>query len=153
MTATLLTYENSNDHVGTQSNGQPDPSPRYMHSKGVLHDDGTLSVTTRTWTDILLAGFHGAVNAALFDGDGICIGKTNSHTYGVDGKWIGTHDRTDEWSYKFDPAVAARARTMKFTNSWDPQWFQSVQNTVKWIGVALSVLSKALSESGKALLS
>jgi hypothetical protein len=144
----LLTYDNTNDHVQ-----KDDKSPRYMHSHGELLDDGTLNVTTRTWTDILLAGFHGAVNATLFDANDTCIGKTDSHTYGVDGKWIGQHDRTDYWNYRFDPSVAAQARRIQFTNSWNPNWFQSVQNTITWIGVGLQVLASALAQSGNALMS
>ena len=144
----ILTYDNTNNHVGAN-----DKSPRYMHSHGVLNDDGTLNVTTRTWTDILLGGFHGAVSAALVDGNGICIGKTDAHTFGVDGKWIGNHDRTDSWSYKFDPALAAQARSMRFANSWNPQWFLSIQNTVKWVGQAIQLLAEALAQTGEGQLS
>ena len=144
----LLRYENSNDHLRDN-----DKSPRYMHSVGVLTDDGTLNVTTRTWTDILMAGFHGGVNAELADGNGICIARTPVHVFGVDGKWIGTHDRSDAWSYKLDPGTAAKVTSMKFTHSWDPQWLQSVQNTMKWIGVVLSSLETAVAQSGNGLMS
>lgn len=143
-----LSYENADNHVGDH-----DKSPRYMHSHGDLHDDGTLQVSTHTWTDILMAGFHGSVNATLYDANNVCIGKTDVHTFGVDGKWIGQHDRTDPWSFKFDPGVAAQAKSMKFTNSWNPQWFQSVQNTMKWVGMAIQVLEQALEQTGNAQMS
>lgn len=144
----LLTYDNTNNHVGDH-----DKSPRYMHSHGELRDDGTLQVSTRTWTDILLGGFHGSVNAALFDVNGTCISKTNVQTFGVDGKWVGNHDRTDPWSFKFDPALAAQAKSMRFTNSWNPQWFLAAQNTMKWVGLLLQALEQALSQTGDAQMS
>ena len=148
MSTTLITYDNGNDHVGDK-----DKSPRYMHSHGVLTDDGLLTVTTRTWTDILMAGFHGGVKAQLADANGICVAQTPVHVFGVDGKWIGQHDRTDTWTYNVDPATAAKAKSMTFTNSWNYEWLQSVQNTMKWIGVAIAVLAQAVDQSGNGQIS
>jgi hypothetical protein len=144
----LLTYDNQNDHVAPN-----ETSPRYMHSHGELFDDGTLSVTTRTWTNILLGGFHGAVHAEIYDAYNRFLDKTDVHTFGVDGKWIGRSDRTDSWTYTFDPAKAAQAKSIKFVNSWDPQWLQSVQNTIHFIGMLVDEIAAAFAQSGRALLS
>ncbi|MFJ3339557.1 hypothetical protein [Streptomyces sp. NPDC086766] len=143
----VISGENSDDHVDPPG-GQARP-PRYMHTSAQLTEDGVLHATTRTWTDILLSGFHGSVKVLLVNAQGDCVDVSPVHVYGVDGKWIGTHDRTDTWTANFDPKVAASTASLKFVHSWDPQWLQSIQNTVQWIGVLIDMIIKAIVQSGK----
>lgn len=147
-TSVVVSGANTDDHVDPDQ-GQPRP-PRYMHTSAQLTSDGVLHATTRTWTDILLGGFHGAVRVFLLNAQGDIVGVSDPvHTYGVDGKWIGVHDRTDIWTATFDPQVAASTTSLRFVHSWDPQWLQSIQNTVKVIGMFIDLVVKAIEQYGK----
>ncbi|MEU6318141.1 hypothetical protein [Streptomyces sp. NPDC047009] len=146
----VISGQNSDDHVDPPGHPQP---PRYMHTSAQLTEDGVLHATTRTWTDILLSGFHGAVKVLLVDAQGDTVDVSPVHVYGVDGKWIGVHDRTDTWTATFDPKAAAQTTSLKFVHSWDPQWLQSIQNTIKWIEVAVQLLIQAFTQSGKGNIS
>jgi len=55
-------------------------------------------VTTRTWTDARTSGFTGGVAVGLLDANNVIIWVSAQQSYGVDGSWIGTNDRTENWS-------------------------------------------------------
>ena len=151
----VVTGQNTDDHVDPIDPHQPNKprSPRYMHTSAQLSEDGALHATTRTWTDILLGGFHGGVQVLLVDANGKCCGKSPVHVFGVDGKLIGTHDRTDDWTASFDPGIAAATVSLKFSHTWNPQWMQAVQSTVNWIGMAIAAIAQAEAQNGEANLS
>jgi|GraSoiStandDraft_47_1057283.scaffolds.fasta_scaffold514982_1 hypothetical protein len=60
--------------------------------------------TDRTWTDLVLQGFHGNSQVELEP----AAYQTGRHRYGVDGKWIGQSDRTESW-YEEVPLSTAQA--------------------------------------------
>lgn len=97
----------------------------WMHSWASMSSGGLVSGHTRTWCTIDLAGFHGSVIAVLFDGDGKAIWPSNpqatKHQYGVDGVWIGTHDRTDYWTNQADAGVLGQARSLGLIHFEDPK--------------------------------
>ncbi|UVI28377.1 hypothetical protein [Paenibacillus spongiae] len=84
---------------------------RYMYTRATLQRSGALAgqldVVTRTKNNVKLTGFTGGVFLLLRTADGAVIGVTDQQKFGVDGQWIGRYDRTDYWSWSFDPQVAA----------------------------------------------
>ncbi len=68
---------------------------------------GLLDAVTHTWATNDFVGFHGVVFAWLLDGNGLIVGETDSHTFGVDGRDVPftQNNRLDHWTYHFDPAV------------------------------------------------
>jgi hypothetical protein len=103
-------------HIGTG---------HWMHTTGSMASTGLISARTRTWCTIDLTGFHGSVVAVLLDGAGKAIWPPNpqetKHQFGVDGVWVGTHDRTDAWANQADPAVLAQAKSLGFIHFPDPK--------------------------------
>jgi hypothetical protein len=65
--------------------------------------------STRTWTDLLLAGFHATSQVTL----GPVYVQTPQYRYGVDGVWIGQHDRTDQWDTEVALSSALADRSSK----------------------------------------
>ena len=86
---------------------------------------GAAPFPLRTWCTILLRGFHGSALPLLLDGAGKAIWPSDpdnqKHQYGVDGVWIGTHDRTDYWANQVDPAVLAQAKSLAVVEYLDPK--------------------------------
>jgi len=114
----------------------------------LMSTTGTLRATTRTRSVVKLGGFHGAVTALVFDEQDKLIARGETHTYGVDGVWIGQSDRTDAWTETFGPSVGAAAHKVTITHSWDPQWLDGIKKTVIIIGVILEVALGALASGG-----
>lgn len=83
---------------------------------------GLLVAQTRTQSVTQLGGFHGCVLVSLLDNNGAIIRSTDPHTYGVDGRLIGTSDRTDVWTHQFDPAEANAAVSLGLLHTWNPDW-------------------------------
>lgn len=119
-----------------------------MYTTGVMHGDGTLSATTRTRSVVKLGGFHGAVQASVYDANDHLIAKGGLHTYGVDGVWIGQSDRTDPWTESFGADVGSRAVKVGICHSWNPQWLDGIQNTVMVIGAVLSAILGSIPAGG-----
>ena len=86
-----LTAHNRNDKID-------DDSDQHMESNATLNSAGSLQVTTRTWTDARTSGFTGGVAVGLLDANNVIIWVSAQQSYGVDGSWIGTNDRTENWS-------------------------------------------------------
>ena len=55
------------------------------------------------------------------DADGVAIGSTTMHSFGVDGTRIGTSDRTENWTEYVDPAIANRTASLTVTHAWVPK--------------------------------
>jgi hypothetical protein len=95
----------------TASEWQSSNGGRYMYTRATLQRSGALAgqldVVTRTKNNVKLTGFTGGVFLLLRSADGAVIGVTDQQKFGVDGQWIGRYDRTDYWSWSFDPQVAA----------------------------------------------
>jgi hypothetical protein len=98
--------------------------------------DGLLVATTHTWSAVKFTGFHGAVQASVYDANNVCIAVSQKHVYGVDGVWIGNHDRTDTWSQTFGPDVGSHGAKVAIVHSWNPDWLTAIVNTIN-IGVTL----------------
>jgi len=86
-----LTANGRNDKID-------DNSDQHMESNATLNISGQLQVTTRTWTDARTSGFTGGVAVGLLDANNVIIWVSTQQSYGVDGSWIGTNDRTENWS-------------------------------------------------------
>jgi hypothetical protein len=85
----------------------------HIEYSAVEDEDGNITATPvraflqgedRTWTDLVLAGFHGNSQVEL---EPVAFQSAN-HRYGVDGKWIGQSDRTDPWVQEV-PLTTAQA--------------------------------------------
>ena len=83
---------------------------------------GLLVAQTRTQSVTQLGGFHGCVLVSLLDNNGAIIRSSEPHSYGVDGRLIGTSDRSDGWTHQFDPAEANAAVRLGLLHTWDPDW-------------------------------
>lgn len=100
-----------------EASWQSSDGGRNMYTHATLQRSGPLAgqldVMTRTKNNVLLTGFTGGVFILLRNVDGAVIGVTDMQKFGVDGKWIGRYDRTDYWSWSFDPQVAAATASMQ----------------------------------------
>jgi hypothetical protein len=84
-------------------------------------DSGYVQATTRTRTYTWFGGYHGGAQVVLVGQDGRMLGSTGIHTFGVDGTAVGTSDRTDSWSERVDPSIAARTTSLAVVHAWVPQ--------------------------------
>lgn len=82
---------------------------------------GQLFARTLTKNTVKLSGFTGGVFIVLRNADGAVVGVSDLHTYGVDGKWIGTYIRDEIWIENFDPQVAAATTQMDIVQQWASQ--------------------------------
>jgi hypothetical protein len=126
----------------------------FMHTDVTVYADGTLNAVTHTWEVTDLRGFRGAVAVTLLDQNQANPWVTPTQHFGVDGRWIGTSDRTDNWSVGVPPDVLANARYIAIVQQWDPNvvadieaWIQGLSNVaqqlaslIKAIGTIVSVL-------------
>jgi hypothetical protein len=110
---------------------------------------GLLVAKTRTQSVTLLGGFHGSVRVSLLDNNGAIIATTTpAPRYGVDGRWIGNSDRTDVWTYQFDPAQANAAVSLGLVHAWDPQWLNAFEAIGKAFAYLVQVLFNSRQGSG-----
>jgi hypothetical protein len=97
----------------------------WMHSWASVASDGLISGHTRTWCTIDLAGFHGSALPVIVDASDMIIWPTDpnaqKHQYGVDGVWVGTHDRTDYWANQVDAATMDKAHALQVVQYEDPK--------------------------------
>jgi hypothetical protein len=116
----------------------------WMHSWASVASNGLIFGHTHTWCNYDLKGFHGSVLPVLLDGENPPKviwppdPDQQKHTYGVDGVWIGTHDRTDYWSNQVDPATLANAKALHLIDYLDPH--NQLLNDIGIVGKALSEL-------------
>jgi hypothetical protein len=111
-----MTVDTLDAHLGTGE---------WMRSWASVSSSGLISGHTRTWCTIDLRGFHGSIVPVLLGTDGKAVWPPNpqdaKHQYGVDGAWIGTHDRTDYWSNQVDSGSLAKAEILHCIQFLDPR--------------------------------
>jgi hypothetical protein len=97
----------------------------WLHTWASMNASGLIFGHTHTWCTIDLRGFHGSVIPVLLGADGKAVwppdAQAAKHQYGVDGVWIGQHDRTDYWSHQVGPGVVAQARSLACIQFLDPK--------------------------------
>lgn len=91
----------------------------HMNTNVTIFSDGLLNAVTRTWEDTDLRGFEGAVAVTVLDQNQNPLWVSATHKFGVDGKWIGTSDRTDNWSDNVPPEVLADIRYVAIVQQWN----------------------------------
>ncbi|KYG02685.1 hypothetical protein BE21_54585 [Sorangium cellulosum] len=94
-----------------------DSGARTMYTEATLQRGGDhagqLYARTVTRNAVKLNGFTGGVFIVLRNDDGAVVGVSGLHTYGVDGKWVGTYVRDEIWIENFEPQVAAAATQLE----------------------------------------
>lgn len=91
----------------------------HMNTTATIFSDGLLNAVTRTWEDTDLRGFEGAVAVAVLDQNQNQLWVSATHKFGVDGKWIGTSDRTDNWSDNVPAEILPDVRYIAIIQQWD----------------------------------
>ena len=74
---------------------------------------------THIWNTTKFRGYHGAVTVLLNDRCGNLIGVTEPRRYGVDGKWVGQHDRREAWFQDVGPEIATRTGSVTILHQRD----------------------------------
>ena len=96
----------------------------YQQSIAQMFPDGSVSALTHTWSAKDLVGFHASVMVFACDGDKKLLWPPTpmKMTYGVNGTWMGTHDRRDNWLVGQIPdGVRQQVRYLAVANYYDPQ--------------------------------
>lgn len=113
---------------------------------------GVIQGQTHIFTVTDLGGFHGSVTAILSDANqiGVLGGESPVYRWGVDGRWIGVSDRTEDWPTASQPfsipvAEASSVVSLNIFHAWDPDSFQTILN--KWVAVGQSIAELAQSAS------
>jgi hypothetical protein len=110
----------------------------YMETSFDLDSNGNLNARTKTWTDVKLKGFTGGALIAFTDASGTAIWSTEQQRYGVDGKFIGNSNRTENWQAKVPPEILSRISGYAILQEHTPKgrtldWLRSSegQETIK----------------------
>jgi hypothetical protein len=124
----------------------------FMHTDVTVYADGTLNAATHTWEVTDLRGFRGAVAVVLLDQNQANPWVTPTQHFGVDGRWIGTSDRTDNWSASVPSDVLASVRYIAIIQQWDPNvvadiqaWVQGLANVAQQLGPLISAIGTIVS--------
>src|SRR5215218_7657463 len=125
-----------------------------MVSEVHVYDDGLCMGRTHTWSAVKLTGFHGGVQAQLWappdaSGRQAKIADGKMFIYGVDGVWIGNHDRWDTWFTPFSADQVAAAQNITICHSWQPDWLSSIANAVKFLSDLWDKLNKGNGTGGR----
>jgi hypothetical protein len=94
----------------------------------------------------MLFGFHGAVLATLVDDKGVVLAKSDIHVYGVDSHLWGTANRTDIWTYQFNPSDAELAAQIGIVHAWKPDWITGLERLIE-VGTVLWDVVKEYSQT------
>ena len=70
----------------------------FMWTHADLHDNNWPTGETRTATFTWFSGFTGVSSVVVLAENDVVLARTPTHTYGLDGTWIGVSDRTESWS-------------------------------------------------------
>ena len=137
--------------TASQDNNFPG-SGGFMHTDATIYASGLLNAVTHTWEVTDLRGFRGAVAVALLDQSQNSIWVSATQHYGVDGRWIGTSDRTDNWNDNVPAAILPNARYIAIIQQWDPnvvldieQWIQGLANVAQSLGPIVQAISTIVS--------
>jgi hypothetical protein len=112
----------------------------YMHTDVTIYSSGLLNAVTHTWEVTDLRGFKGAVAVALLDQNKAKLWVSPTQQYGVDGRWIGNSDRTDNWSATIPAAILPNIRYLAIIQQWNPN------NVFNDIGVWLTGIANVASQ-------
>ena len=117
-------------HKTSSSDVIPGESGWHMMTSATLDKNGELSGETRTWTNNVAFGFHGAVVVGVYH-KGRPLYRSPVHRYGVAGRWFGSpNDRTDRWSELIPDYVLWFADELKVYHERDPDantWLQKLR--------------------------
>ena len=97
---------------------------------------GHVNAVTHIWEITDLRGFRGSVAVCVLDGNQKPLWISATQTYGVDGKWIGTSDRTENWTDTVPAQVLNQVRFLAIIQKWNPanafddinRWLQGIGN-------------------------
>jgi hypothetical protein len=133
--------------TASQDNNFPG-SGGFMHTDVTVYASGLLNAVTHTWEVTDLRGFRGAVAVTLLDADYSNPWTTPTQNFGVDGRLIGTSDRTDDWSANVPASVLANARYISIIQQWDPNvvadieaWILGLGNIAQSLGPILQTIA------------
>ncbi|MFY9531888.1 MAG: hypothetical protein WBC04_17820 [Candidatus Acidiferrales bacterium] len=125
--------------VASQDDNFPG-SGGFMHTDASVYSSGLLKAVTHTWEVTDLRGFRGAVAVALLDQNENALWVSATQHFGVDGRWMGTSDRTDNWSDNAPAAILPIVRYIAIIQKWDPN---NVFNDIQaWLGGTASVANE-----------
>lgn len=118
----------------------------YMHTDVAIYASGLINAVTHTWEVTDLRGFRGDVAIVLLDENQLSIYVTPTQRYGVDGRWIGTSDRWDNWSANVPGDILQKAHYLAIIQKWDPdvvgdigRWLQGLGNIAQELGPIITV--------------
>jgi|GEM_PF-2399369 len=100
----------------------------YMKTSFTLNSSGNLKATTRTWSRRKLSGFTGGVFIVLTDGSKNPIWTSKQYRYGVNGRWLGTSDRTEKWQETVPKSILTKVRGYAIVQQHTP-----TRRVWKWI--------------------
>lgn len=129
-------------HIGTA---------KHMETNATLSQNGIISAQTTTWTTWKAKGFTGGVIAVVGDENGNILYRSNVHSFGVDGEWIGRSRRTDMWEETVNITNINSAKQLKIIHFHNPTnrlvgFLKSLPEYVKTIGELIKVISDLCSE-------
>ena len=105
-------------------------SGHFMRTSGyVSTKTGNIRGSINARTITLLGGFRGGGQIFFVDGTDIIIGCSQMVTVGVDGAWIGNHDRTNPWQETMDLAIVNRTKNIYVSLTWEPEYLQGLVQT------------------------
>lgn len=105
-----------------------------MATTVTVYASGLLNAVTHTWEVTDLRGFRGAVAVAVLDENKANLWVSPTQQYGVDGRWIGTSDRTDNWSASIPAPILPNIRYLAIIQQWNPNnVFNDIETWLKGI--------------------
>ncbi|MEQ1636410.1 MAG: hypothetical protein ABL903_06935 [Methylococcales bacterium] len=121
----------------------------HMRTVATIYKSGLLNAVTRTWEDTMLRGFKGAVGVTLLDENKMERWTTKiTHRFGVDGRWIGTSDRTDNWSENVPVEILPDVRFIAIVQKWDPNAVEDINAWIKGLANVASELAPIIQSIG-----
>ena len=124
----------------------------FMHSDVTVYASGLLNAVTHTWEVTDLRGFKGVVAAAVLDQNKTPLWVSSTHQCGVDGRWIGVSDRTDNWSEQIPAAILPNVRYIAIIQKWNPNgvyndiqiWLKGITDIGSALGGAIKVVERII---------
>lgn len=108
-----------------------------MRTSFTLNANGQLVAVTNTRTKVKMAGFTGGVSIILLNANRQPIWASSVHKYGVDGCWIGTCNRNDNWSDSVPPSILQQVRGYAILQEHTPKWLSLVgqrgEQFLRWL--------------------
>lgn len=127
--------------IESQDNNFPN-SGGYMHTDVTVYTSGLLDAVTHTWEVTDLRGFKGAVAVAVLDQNNRMLWVSPTQQFGVDGRWIGTSDRTENWSATIPTPVLPNIRYLAIIQQWNPNnVFNDIETWLTGIGDVVTKLA------------